>query len=66
MNPFTWIRRLARDAFLAGVHDAVTEIAPADGQPMPSLADLQQRLALPGQPVEEPEPEPEPVKRRAK
>ncbi len=46
MNPFTWIRTAARNAFLGGIQDALEQVA-ADGQAaiavkveLPALGDV--------------------------
>lgn len=47
MDLFGWIRRGARDAFKAGIGDAIHDLT-ADGDSLPlSLESLQERLALP-------------------
>jgi hypothetical protein len=45
MNPFEWIRRLARAAVINGVQDALHDVTPDGQQPPVSLEDLQERLA---------------------
>jgi hypothetical protein len=45
MNPFEWLRRLARAAVLNGVQDALSDVTPDGHVPPVSLEELQERLA---------------------
>jgi hypothetical protein len=73
LNPFVWLRSLARAAVVNGVQDALFDVTPEGVEPPADLAALQERLAaaaaLPAAalPAAEEEAEPEaPVKRTRK
>lgn len=47
LNPFSWVRTMARNAFMAGVGDAMQTLATSEAMvPAMTLDDLRQRLAL--------------------
>jgi hypothetical protein len=64
-NPFAYLRTAARNAMLAGVSDAMNELAPNDGEKPLTLADIQVRLALPAPASAESEEKPVKSKRAA-
>jgi hypothetical protein len=69
LNPFVWLRSLARAAVVNGVQDALFDVTPDGVEPPADLQALQERLtaaaALPAAPEAEAEPE-APVKRTRK
>lgn len=69
LNPFVWLRSLARAAVVNGVQDALFDVTPEGVEPPSDLAELQARLAsatmLPEASAStEAEPEPASAKRK--
>ena len=69
MNPFSYLRRLAKDAITAGVADGLIAVVPPDAEPPADLAELMHRLeaarTVPAL-AAAPEPEEVPAKRTSK
>ncbi len=61
MGVFSWLRRMVRDAFIAGIEDGCQAVANGDADTGPVLLSFQARIA-PALPA----PEEETPKRKAK
>ena len=45
LNPFTWLRELARASVVNGVADGIRDVLPDDQSPPQDLGELQARIA---------------------